>query len=144
MPHEHIKRPAALADAWAHEAGMSLEWRTLVGASVLTDPDPTKRALWRCALELDDSLRSLDELQHQGRATEMPTEQGSTLDDARISPESADAARWALASEAQRLASVGSFALNDDPGLAMARWLVAGLAEIDRVTKKPSVFQSGD
>lgn len=43
----------ALAEAWANEAGTSLKVRgTPDEPKILTNPDPTVRALWRCALQL--------------------------------------------------------------------------------------------
>ena len=55
----------ALADSWAADAGMSLAMRgTPEEHKVLTNPDPTARALWRCALQLADAVgqsKSIDE-----------------------------------------------------------------------------------
>lgn len=48
----------ALADSWAADAGMSLAMRgTSEEHKILTNPDPTARALWRCALQLADLVR---------------------------------------------------------------------------------------
>jgi len=55
----------ALADSWAADAGMSLAMRgTPEEHKVLTNPDPTARALWRCALQLHDlvvGMQAVDE-----------------------------------------------------------------------------------
>ena len=49
----------ALAESWANEAGTSLSVRgTPDEPKILTHPDPTVRALWRCALQLDDLVRN--------------------------------------------------------------------------------------
>lgn len=45
----------ALAESWANEAGTSLTVRGTVDEhKLLTNTDPTVRALWRCALQLAD------------------------------------------------------------------------------------------
>ncbi len=55
----------ALADSWAADAGMSLAMRgTSEEHRILTSPDPTARALWRCALQLADLVdgaKAIDE-----------------------------------------------------------------------------------
>lgn len=49
----------ALAEAWANEAGTSLKVHgTPDEPKILTNPDPTVRALWRCALQLADLVRN--------------------------------------------------------------------------------------
>ena len=49
----------ALADAWAADAGMALAMRgTPDEHRILTNPDPTARALWRCAVQLADLVNA--------------------------------------------------------------------------------------
>lgn len=49
----------ALAESWANEAGTSLTVHgTADEPKILTNPDPTVRALWRCALQLSDLVRN--------------------------------------------------------------------------------------
>lgn len=48
----------ALADSWAADAGMASAMRgTPDEHRILTNPDPTARALWRCAVQLADLVR---------------------------------------------------------------------------------------
>lgn len=55
----------ALAESWANEAGTSLSVRGTVDEhKLLTNTDPTVRALWRCALQLADLVdgaKAIDE-----------------------------------------------------------------------------------
>lgn len=47
-----------LAAEWAEAAGSSIAWLddADISARMLTEPDPAKRALWRCVLQLLERL----------------------------------------------------------------------------------------
>lgn len=50
MRNEVLLSALSLAEDWANSAGRTLAWGDSL--AMLTEPDATRRALWRCALEL--------------------------------------------------------------------------------------------
>lgn len=62
VPHldqQALRELLGLAKGWASAPGLDLSWREQAATQMLTDPCPTTRALWRCALELAASLERL-------------------------------------------------------------------------------------
>lgn len=76
-PAVPLRELVMLVRAWGLDAGLAAEWLDKLDAQcqILIDPDPGKRAHWRCALQLArlceqvsgrpiaDLLRDLDDLQ---------------------------------------------------------------------------------